>query len=183
MRNQKAEQKETGTVLLGLEITGKSRLPASWGPFHIRTPTVSVQSNRKTLPARAASAGAESQAPPSDPGRGGSGRFCREAARPYGGAGTPGARWRCRTESESLGLRGHGKRRHRKCALEPASRSGQQTFWHVPARGRGYNRNRAANAGPRGGRARRCLGGSGGRRARLVLAGARRAGTPLAPAH
>lgn len=91
MRSQKAEQKETGTVLLGLEITGKSRLPASWGPFHIRTPTVSVQSNRKTVPARApaASAGAESQAPPSGPGRGGSGRFCREAARSPRAQGHP----------------------------------------------------------------------------------------------
>lgn len=41
-------------MLLGLHFAGKkkSRLPAAWGPFHIRTPTVSVQGNRKTLPAR-----------------------------------------------------------------------------------------------------------------------------------
>ncbi|EDL74917.1 rCG40739 [Rattus norvegicus] len=50
-----------------------------------------------------------------------------------------------------------------------ASRPGYPAFWRVPARGRSYNRNRTANAGPCGGRARRSLGGSDFRCARLVL--------------
>lgn len=72
----------------------KSRGKADFLPLEVRSTSglqlFPFRVTEKPFPrARAASAGAESQAPPSDPGRGGSGRFCREAARPPRAQGHP----------------------------------------------------------------------------------------------
>lgn len=72
----------------------KSREKADFLPLEVRSTSglqlFPFRVTAKPFPrARSASAGAESQAPPSDPGRGGSGRFYREAARSPRAQGHP----------------------------------------------------------------------------------------------